>query len=122
MFCYQCEQTAHGTGCVTKGTCGKLPATDDAQDELTYEVMRLATAIEASGAEPTTEQIVLIMEALFTTVTNVSFGAQNSADFGARVAAAPVSYTHLDVYKRQRRRRADHRMRRRLVSVRREGS
>lgn len=91
MFCYQCEQTAHGTGCVTKGTCGKLPATADAQDELTYEVMRLATAIEASGAEPTTEQIVLIMEALFTTVTNVSFGAQNSADFGARVAAARLA-------------------------------
>ena len=87
MFCYQCEQTAHGTGCVTKGTCGKLPATAAAQDELTYEVMRLATAIAATGAEPTTDQVVLIMEGLFTTVTNVSFGAENSAELAARVEA-----------------------------------
>lgn len=25
MFCYQCEQTAHGTGCTTVGVCGKTP-------------------------------------------------------------------------------------------------
>ena len=23
MFCYQCEQTAKGTGCTTAGVCGK---------------------------------------------------------------------------------------------------
>ena len=23
MFCYQCEQTANGTGCTTQGVCGK---------------------------------------------------------------------------------------------------
>ena len=91
MFCYQCEQTAHGTGCVTKGTCGKLPATAAAQDELTYELMRFATALQASGAEPTTEQVVLVMEGLFTTVTNVSFGAENSADRAAAVDAARLA-------------------------------
>jgi hydroxylamine reductase len=91
MFCYQCEQTAHGTGCVTKGTCGKLPATAAAQDELTYELMRLGAAMAASGAEPTTEQIVLIMEGLFTTVTNVSFGAENSSQLAARAQAARLA-------------------------------
>ena len=25
MFCYQCEQTAKGTGCTVHGVCGKSP-------------------------------------------------------------------------------------------------
>jgi len=25
MFCYQCEQTAKGTGCTVQGVCGKSP-------------------------------------------------------------------------------------------------
>ena len=27
MFCYQCEQTANGTGCTVRGVCGKGPET-----------------------------------------------------------------------------------------------
>ena len=27
MFCYQCEQTAGGTGCTVSGVCGKDPET-----------------------------------------------------------------------------------------------
>ena len=27
MFCYQCEQTAKGTGCTIRGVCGKDPDT-----------------------------------------------------------------------------------------------
>lgn len=27
LFCYQCEQTKSGTGCTTKGVCGKTPET-----------------------------------------------------------------------------------------------
>ncbi len=27
MFCYQCEQTAKGTGCTVQGVCGKDPRT-----------------------------------------------------------------------------------------------
>ncbi len=23
MFCYQCQETAKGTGCILKGVCGK---------------------------------------------------------------------------------------------------
>ncbi|GAB78662.1 hydroxylamine reductase [Austwickia chelonae] len=95
MFCYQCEQTAHGTGCVTKGICGKSPAAAEAQDELTYETLRLAAAIaeREGGADSATEdEIVLIMEALFTTITNVSFGPEASAGFAARVDSARRSF------------------------------
>ncbi|MBU1693258.1 MAG: hypothetical protein KKC51_04770, partial [Verrucomicrobia bacterium] len=32
MFCYQCEQTAKGTGCTAFGVCGKDPDTAVLQD------------------------------------------------------------------------------------------
>ena len=36
MFCYQCEQTAKGTGCTVRGVCGKDPETAALQDLLVY--------------------------------------------------------------------------------------
>ena len=30
MFCFQCQQTAGGKGCVQVGVCGKQPETADA--------------------------------------------------------------------------------------------
>ena len=36
MFCYQCEQTSHGTGCTAHGVCGKDPETAALQDLLVY--------------------------------------------------------------------------------------
>ena len=27
MFCFQCQETAKGTGCTVRGVCGKLPET-----------------------------------------------------------------------------------------------
>ena len=34
MFCFQCEQTAGGTGCTKVGVCGKKAATAMLQDVL----------------------------------------------------------------------------------------
>lgn len=36
MFCYQCEQTAKGSGCTVRGVCGKDPETAVLQDLLVY--------------------------------------------------------------------------------------
>lgn len=36
MFCYQCEETARGTGCTVKGVCGKEDKTAGVQDVLIY--------------------------------------------------------------------------------------
>ena len=36
MFCFQCEQTAKGTGCDKFGVCGKDPTTADLQDLLVH--------------------------------------------------------------------------------------
>ena len=32
MFCYQCEETAGGTGCTKVGVCGKKPEVANLQD------------------------------------------------------------------------------------------
>jgi len=42
MFCYQCEQTAKGEGCIKGGVCGKQPDTAALQDLLIYAVKGLA--------------------------------------------------------------------------------
>ncbi|MFO7912988.1 MAG: hypothetical protein R6V15_12575, partial [Desulfotignum sp.] len=42
MFCYQCEQTAKGTGCDVLGVCGKKPEVADLQDLLLYSLMGLS--------------------------------------------------------------------------------
>ena len=36
MFCYQCSQTAHGTGCTISGVCGKKPTVARLQDNLIF--------------------------------------------------------------------------------------
>lgn len=41
MFCFQCQQTAGGTGCVRTGVCGKQPHTAQLQDALICDLIRL---------------------------------------------------------------------------------
>jgi len=41
MFCYQCEQTAKGTGCTVQGVCGKDSETATIQDLLLYSLKGL---------------------------------------------------------------------------------
>ena len=43
MFCFQCQQTAGNKGCIKVGVCGKQPETANIQDDLVYELIRLAT-------------------------------------------------------------------------------
>ena len=72
MFCFQCEQTAGCAGCTGKsGVCGKSAANAKLQDQLTGALIGLAHA--ASNAEKTPQTDRLILEGLFTTVTNVNF-------------------------------------------------
>ena len=86
MFCFQCQQTAGGTGCVRTGVCGKQPETANLQDELIYELMRLALVSEKSGRR-TKEADRLLMDGLFTTLTNVNFDSAAIRRFTERVIA-----------------------------------
>jgi len=91
MFCFQCEQTAFGTGCVDVGVCGKSVGTSDAQDRITYELMKLATA--AQDARVDDDLPVLFMEALFTTITNVSFDEDACSRMADEIAARRLAIT-----------------------------
>jgi len=74
MFCYQCEQTAKGQGCTTMGVCGKEPETAKMQDLLLWQAKGIAMYAHRAGLRDAgTDHFIL--EALFTTVTNVNFDA-----------------------------------------------
>lgn len=68
MFCYQCEQTANCRGCLNQGVCGKKAETANLQDELTSKTIELANCAPFNE-----ENTNLIIESLFTTITNVNF-------------------------------------------------
>jgi hydroxylamine reductase len=75
MFCYQCEQTAKGTGCTVAGVCGKDPQTAALQDLLIHATKGVAMyahrARQKGAVDPSVD--ALVAENLFTTVTNVNF-------------------------------------------------
>ena len=75
MFCYQCEQTAKGTGCNLFGVCGKDPRTAALQDLLVHAAKGISMyahrAAELNARDPAIDRAVL--EFLFATVTNVDF-------------------------------------------------
>ncbi|MBN2420480.1 MAG: hydroxylamine reductase [Deltaproteobacteria bacterium] len=75
MFCYQCEQTAKGTGCTVQGVCGKSPEVATLQDLLIYSLMGLSqVALEAGKAGITDRDVdVFTVKAAFSTLTNVDF-------------------------------------------------
>lgn len=85
MLCFQCEQTVNGQGCFEISNCGKDVATAAAQDRITYELMRLAVAAQGRGLDA--ELAPTIVEALFTTVTNVSFDAEACEALADRIDA-----------------------------------
>ena len=81
MFCNQCEQTAHGTGCDKIGVCGKSPEVAALQDLLVNVVRGLAVVAvdaEARGIDVSAEG-AFANDALFTTLTNVDFDPETIA-------------------------------------------
>jgi len=82
MFCYQCEQTAGGVGCVKTGVCGKNPDIQSLQDILLFGLKGIAAyayhARELGGVSPEVDGFM--HEALFKTITNVSFDTKQHID------------------------------------------
>jgi len=75
MFCYQCEQTAGGSGCTTLGVCGKDADIQSLQDIALFGLKGVAAyAYHARELGARDEDVDAFMdEALFKTLTNVSF-------------------------------------------------
>lgn len=90
MFCYQCEQTAKGVACTTKGVCGKTADISNLQDEMTGALVALAVATEDKEITEATYHIML--EGMFTAITNVSFYDVTLKDLISRIDAMTLSY------------------------------
>lgn len=75
MFCYQCQETARGTGCEIQGVCGKKPDTSTRMDQLLYLTRGIATVNDQLRRKdaPSREASHFIIDALFTTITNADF-------------------------------------------------
>lgn len=73
MFCYQCEQTFRSEGCVTKGVCGKDPDVAALQDMLIHQIEGIAFL--AKDQVPDKPTAFFVIEALFSTLTNVDFSS-----------------------------------------------
>ena len=75
MFCYQCEETINGKGCIKIGVCGKKGEIADLQDMLLYLLRGISICnIKARQQGKNNEETdKLIMEGLFSTITNANF-------------------------------------------------
>ncbi|MHC4405864.1 MAG: hydroxylamine reductase [Planctomycetota bacterium] len=84
MFCNQCEQTAHCTGCATSpGVCGKDEDIQSLQETLLYGLKGMAAyAHHARRLGKTDESVsAFIEEALFATMTNVNFDLDSHLEY-----------------------------------------
>ena len=96
MFCFQCQQTAGNKGCINPGVCGKQPETAHLQDELVYELIRLATAAhDAHKHSKLTDR--LLIDGLFTTLTNVNFDDEAIRTFTDHVRKERCKLTGDDI-------------------------
>ena len=75
MFCFQCQETAKGTGCILSGVCGKTPEVANMQDLLLFVVRGIAVYNQAlrKDGRSSVRADKFIFDALFTTITNANF-------------------------------------------------
>ena len=76
MFCFQCQETAKGTGCTVRGVCGKAPETSRWMDLLLSVVRGVGSIYHSlleNGAKDDVKVDDFIIDALFATITNANF-------------------------------------------------
>lgn len=79
MFCYQCQETAKGTGCTTLGVCGKTSETSGLQDLLLYTEKGVAAYSAIFRKNGKAKELLegkvnrYLINSLFITITNANF-------------------------------------------------
>lgn len=75
MFCYQCQETAKGTGCEIKGVCGKNEDVAKLQDLLIYTLKGISDIVIKGKLDAKTLKNVNheVLNSLFMTITNANF-------------------------------------------------
>ena len=97
MFCYQCSQTAHGTGCTVQGVCGKTPTVAKLQDNLIFCLKGIAAynfhAKELGFNNKEVDDF--LSDALFTTLTNVSFDSGSLVEMALKAGQINIKTMQL---------------------------
>jgi len=97
MFCRQCEQTAMGKACTKSGVCGKNPEASALMDSIIYTLQGIGIYSdklrEKNKVYPDIDRFVI--EALFTTVTNVNFDSEKLK------STLEMSFQHLGNIKKE---------------------
>ncbi len=75
MFCYQCQETAKGTGCMVRGVCGKTEEVAKLQDLLIYTLKGISEIVVKGriDKEKLNEVDYQLLNSLFMTITNANF-------------------------------------------------
>jgi len=75
MFCYQCQETAKGTGCQLMGVCGKTPEVSNVQDLLLFVVRGIAVYNSELRKKGKASAIAdkYIVDGMFISITNANF-------------------------------------------------
>lgn len=103
MFCFQCQETAHGTGCTKIGVCGKRDDVANLQDLLVWITKGISVLAEEGRKLEVVDSRVdkFVFDAMFITITNANFdrnaiiakikeGMDLRDDFRAKLIAAGV--------------------------------
>jgi hydroxylamine reductase len=97
MFCYQCSQTAGGTGCTIKGVCGKEAIVARLQDNLLFAIKGISAylyhARELGYTDP--EIDAFIERGFFSTLTNVNFDPQEFLHLAVRAGEMNIKTMQL---------------------------
>lgn len=75
MFCFQCQETARGTGCEVRGVCGKTEEVAKLQDLLIYTLKGVSEIVvkgklDVANLQDANNQV---LNSLFMTITNANF-------------------------------------------------
>ena len=75
MFCYQCQETAKGTGCEVRGVCGKNEEVAKLQDLLIYVTKGISEIVVKGKVDVKSISEVnhQVLKSLFITITNANF-------------------------------------------------
>lgn len=106
MFCYQCSQTAKGTGCTVRGVCGKEPIVARLQDNLLYAIKGICAYLYHARELGVHDNEVdaFIESGFFSTLTNVNFNPNRFLEFGLNAGAMNIKtmsmlkQAHIKVY------------------------
>ena len=82
MFCFQCQETAKGTGCTISGVCGKTEKVANMQDLLIFVLKGISiysTKARELGIENDTVN-KFVFDGLFMTITNANFDQDRFVD------------------------------------------